>query len=340
MKKFFAIVASLLMLLFVVACGGEKTEQKDTAATESGKKIAIVLSTGGLGDKSFNDSADRGLRRAVEELGISYDYYEPKDPSAETQNQLSTYAEKGDYDLIIAVGFTAKDATVAVAKEFPEQKFAIIDETIEGMDNVVSIMFKEQEGSFLVGALAAMMTKTNTIGFVGGVEAPVIHRFESGYYQGAKYINPDINVISVFINGSNPFNDPVAAKTLTETLVQKKADIVFHAAGGSGAGVFQAAKEKGIYAIGVDSNQDDVEKGTILTSMVKYVDNSVFEEVKETLAGNFKPGIKYFGIKENGVGTTDFEFTKDVIGQEKIDKLAEISKEIADGKISVAEYRK
>lgn len=340
MKKFFAIVASLLMLLFVVACGGEKTEQKDTAATESGKKIAIVLSTGGLGDKSFNDSADRGLRRAAEELGISYDYYEPKDPSAETQNQLSTYAEKGDYDLIIAVGFTAKDATVAVAKEFPEQKFAIIDETIEGMDNVVSIMFKEQEGSFLVGALAAMMTKTNTIGFVGGVEAPVIQRFESGYYQGAKYINPDINVISVFINGSNPFNDPVAAKTLTETLVQKKADIVFHAAGGSGAGVFQAAKEKGIYAIGVDSNQDDVEKGTILTSMVKYVDNSVFEEVKETLAGNFKPGIKYFGIKENGVGTTDFEFTKDVIGQEKIDKLAEISKGIADGKISVAEYRK
>lgn len=338
MRKILALFTTLITMFAVVSCGGSKTET--APAAEKGKKIAIVFSTGGLGDKSFNDSANAGLQRAAKELGISYDYYEPKDASAEAQNQLSNYAEKGEYDLIIAVGFTMKDSTIAVAKEFPNQKFAIIDEVIEGMDNVASLMFKEQEGSFLTGALAAMMTKSNVIGFVGGVEAPVIQRFESGYVQGAKYVNPDIKVLSVFINGSNPFNDPVAAKALTETLVQSKADIIYHASGASGAGVFQAAKEKGVYAIGVDSNQDDVEKGVVLTSMLKRVDNAVFDEVKETIEGNFKPGIKYFGLKENGVGTTDFEFTKDIIGQEKINKLSELSKDIVDGKIKVTEYLK
>lgn len=153
------------------------------------------------------------------------------------------------------------------------------------MPNVVSLMFKEQEGSFLAGALSALMTKSNVIGFVGGIEVPVIQRFQTGYIQGAKYVNPNIEVISVFINGSNPFNDPVSSKALTETLVAKGADIVFHAAGASGAGVFQAAKEKGIFAIGVDSDQDYVLPGTILTSVVKRVDISVHDTIKDVLNG-------------------------------------------------------
>ena len=334
MKRIVSLIGIIITMIFLVSCGSKTETMKSEAKA---KKIAIVYSTGGLGDKSFNDSANRGLKEAVEKLGIQYDYYEPKDPSAEAQNQLSNYAEKSEYELIIAVGFSMKDALVAVAKEFPEQKFALIDEVITDLPNVSSLMFKEQEGSFLCGALSALMSKTGTIGFVGALEVPVVNRFQAGYIQGAKYINPNINILSVFVNGSNPFNDPVSAKALTETLIKKGADIIHHASGASGAGVFQAAKENNVYAIGVDSNQDYVEKGIILTSAVKNVDKVVFTTIKEVLEGNFTSGIHLYGIKEDGVGTTEFEFTKDKIGQENINKLKDITKEIVEGRIAVSE---
>lgn len=337
MKKITKLLLFVLAMLALVSCG--KSETKEKVAADSPKhKVAIVYSTGGKGDKSFNDSAFRGLQMAKEKYGVEFSEYEPKDPSAESRNQLSSYAQTGEYDLIIGVGFTMKDSVEAVAKDFPDQKFVIIDEVIDGFPNVKSLLFKEQEGSFLTGALAALMTKTNTIGFVGGVEAPVIYRFESGYEQGAKYVNPDIKFLSVYIGGSNPFNDPLAAKTLTETLISKGADVVFHAAGASGSGVFQAAKEKGVFAIGVDSNQDDVEKGVILTSMVKKVDNAVLKTIEEVLDNKFTSGVEYFGIAEDGVGTTEFEFTKDVIGQEKINKIKELNEKIAKGEIKVTQY--
>lgn len=335
MKKFLAFMGTVLTLLTVVAC--KPKEEAKPAPAEGAKKVAIVYSTGGKGDKSFNDSAYRGIQMAKEKLGIEFSEYEPKDPSAEAQNQLFQYAEKGEYSLIIGIGFNMKDSLVAAAKAFPDQKFALVDDVISDLPNVVSLMFREQEGTFLLGALSAMVTKTNTIGFVGGVEAPVIWRFHAGFEQGAKYVNPDINVLPVYINGNNPFNDPQTAKTLAETLIGKKADIVLHAAGASGAGVFQAAKEKGVYALGVDSNQDAEEPGTILTSMVKKVDNAVFQEIKATLEGNFKSGVKYFGLKEDGVGTTDFEFTKDVVTPEIQQKLKEITEKIKSGEIKVSE---
>lgn len=181
------------------------------------------------------------------------------------------------------------------------------------------------------------MTKSNVIGFVGGIEVPVIQRFQTGYIQGAKYVNPNIEVISVFINGSNPFNDPVSSKALTETLVAKGADIVFHAAGASGAGVFQAAKEKGIFAIGVDSDQDYVLPGTILTSVVKRVDISVYDTIKDVLNGQFKDGVNFYGIKEDGVGLTEFKYTKDLIKPEFLSQIEQIQKDIKDGKINVKE---
>ena len=237
--------------------------------------------------------------------------------------------------MIISVGFTMKDSLLAVAQQFPDQKFAIIDEKIENVPNVASLSFKEHEGSFLVGALAAMMSKTGTIGFVGGMESPLIQKFQSGYIQGAKYVNPNIKILSVYIGGNNAWNDPASAKTKTETLIQQKADVVYHAAGASGQGVFQATKEKNVYAIGVDSNQDGIAPGTILTSMMKYVDNAVFNEIKDTLEGKYQPIIQEFGIKEDGVGTTEFEFTKDKIGEENIKKLEQIKQDIKDGKIVV-----
>jgi len=343
MKRIVTIFSIMAALLLFVACGGSKPaegEQKkddgqQTAQKDAGKKVAIVYSTGGKGDKSFNDAAFRGLERAKKELGITFDEYEPKDPATEAKDALTKFAETGEYDLIISVGFTMKDSLLAVAQQFPDQKFAIIDEKIENVPNVASLSFKEDEGSFLVGALAAMMSKTGTIGFVGGMESPLIQKFQSGYIQGAKYVNPNIKILSVYIGGNNAWNDPASAKTKTETLIQQKADVVYHAAGASGQGVFQATKEKNVYAIGVDSNQDGIAPGTILTSMMKYVDNAVFNEIKDTLEGKYQPIIQEFGIKEDGVGTTEFEFTKDKIGEENIKKLEQIKQDIKDGKIVV-----
>ena len=217
------------------------------------------------------DDAQDGLynvEKAKAELGIKFSEYEPKNAESEAKEALEKFAETGEYDLIIGVGFTMKESVMAAATAYPDQKFAIVDETITGLPNVTSLTFKEHEGSFLVGALAAMMSKTGTVGFIGGMENPVIQKFEAGFVQGAKYINPNIKVLTVYIGGSNAFNDPASAKTKTETLIQQKADVVYHAAGGSGAGVFQAAKEKNVYAIGVDSDQDDIVPGTILTSMM------------------------------------------------------------------------
>lgn len=335
MKKLLGIFTTLFMFFVVLSCGS-----KEEAATETKEaaKVAIVYSTGGKGDKSFNDSAFRGLEKAKEELGISFSEYEPKDPATEAKNQLTEYAQTGEYALIIGVGFTMKEAVETVATEFPEQKFALIDDVISDKDNVVSLMFKEQEGSFLTGALAALMTETNVLGFVGGVEAPVIHRFETGFIQGARQVNPDIKVVRAYINGTNPFNDPVAAKQLTESLLAQNADVIMHAAGASGAGVFKAIEEKpNTFAIGVDSNQDDIVKGRILTSMMKNVDVAVFDTIKSVLDGSFQSGVKFFGIAEDGVGITELEFTKDVIGEEKINKLNDLRQQVKEGKITVVE---
>ena len=200
MKKIVTIFSIMATLLLFVACGGSKPaegeQKKDGGETaqkaDAAKKVAIVYSTGGKGDKSFNDAAFRGLERAKKELGITFDEYEPKDPATEAKDALTKFAETGEYQLIIGVGFSMKDSVMAVAQQFPDQKFAIIDEKIENVPNIASLSFKEHEGSFLVGALAAMMSKSGTIGFVGGMESPLIQKFQAGFEQGAKYVNPNI----------------------------------------------------------------------------------------------------------------------------------------------------
>ena len=346
MKRIVTLFSVIFALMLVVACGnkpatGEQVKDGKTSAdsTNSKKAVAVVYSTGGKGDKSFNDATFRGLQKAQKELGITFKEYEPKDPATEAKNALTQFAESGEFDLIIAVGYTMKDSLVAVAQTFPDQKFAIIDETVNGLPNVASILFKEQEGSFLVGALAGMMDKTGTIGFVGANESELINRFYAGYEQGAKYIKPGIKVLPVYIGGNNAFNDQASAKAKTETLVQQGADIIYHAAGASGLGVFQAVKEKNIYGIGVDSDQDGLYPGIILTSMLKYVDNATFDVIKAAVDGKFEAKLQTFGIKENGVGTTNFEFTKDKIGEENLKKLEQIKQDIKDGKIVVKASR-
>ncbi len=344
MKKVFVICT--LMLLFLVSCGEKKAAEepkadsvKENVKSDSNMKVAVVYSTGGLGDNSYNDATKRGLDRAKEELGIDYAGYEPKDPNTEAENKLREFAESGEYSLIIATGFTMKDAVVNVAKDFPEQKFLITDERITDMPNVASLTFKEQEGSFLAGALAAMMSKTGTVGYVGGAEAPVIQKFEIGFEQGAKYVNPQIKFLPVYIGGTNAFNDPASAKAKSEALIAQGADVIYHASGASGQGVFQAAKDKHIYAIGVDSNQDGLVKGTILTSMIKKIDTGVFDAIKEVKEDKFQGKIYELGLKEDGLELTKFEFTKDQIGEENIKKLDEIKQKIINGEIVVKATR-
>ncbi|WP_028855363.1 BMP family lipoprotein [Psychrilyobacter atlanticus] len=330
MKKIF-ILLTVVFTILLTACGGKTEETKDVKAEKS-LNVGIVLSTGGLGDKSFNDSAYRGLTMAEEKLGIKFKYVEPASPAEDTQF-LREFAEN-NYDLVVGVGFLMTDSLEAVAKEFPNVKFAMIEGVIEA-PNVTSLLFAEDEGSFLVGALAAMMTKTDTIGFVGGMEVPIVKNFQRGYVQGAKYINPDIKIQTLYTTGPNPFNDPVRGKENAIAEYNQGADVIFHAAGGTGTGVIEGAKAMGIYAIGVDSDQDYVAPGTVLTSMTKNVDQAVFATIKDVKEGIFKAGVNRFGIANNGVGTSKFEYTRDVIGEEKIQKLEEIKQGIIDGSIKL-----
>ncbi|WP_047383219.1 MULTISPECIES: BMP family protein [unclassified Cetobacterium] len=295
-------------------------------------KIGLVLSTGGLGDKSFNDSAYRGLEMAKKDLGIDFKYVEPK-TSLEDEDFLREYADAG-YDFIIGVGFPMKDAIENVARDYPELKFAMIDNSTSE-ENVKNLLFRENEGSFLMGALAAMMSKTGVVGFVGGIDMPLINKFKDGYEQGARYINPEIKVLSAYIGGTSAFSDPLKANEMATMHIKQGADVLYHAAGGSGLGVLEAAKDNGIYAIGVDSDQDDFIKGTVLTSMMKNVDIAVYNTVQSILNNEFKGGDFYYGLAEGGVGTTDFRNTKDIIGTDKIENLQIIVEKIKSKEIII-----
>lgn len=295
-------------------------------------KVGIVFSTGGLGDKSFNDAAYRGLEKAKKELGINFKYVEPTSPT-EDEEFLRQYAEAG-YDLIIATGFQMTQSAKTVAADYPDAKFLMIDDVID-LPNVRSMVFKEEEGSFMVGVIAGLMTKNNAVGFVGGMENPLIKKFEVGFKEGAEYVNPKVKFFSVYTTGANPFNDPVRGKENALSEINQGADVIYHAAGGTGIGVIAAAKEKGVYAIGVDSNQDDVAKGTVLTSMLKNVDVGIYDTINNLTQGKFEAGLAVYGAKENGVGVTDFKYTKDIIGKEKLKKFEEIKAKLVAGEIVV-----
>lgn len=328
--KIFKILGALILSLSLVACGGEKKESAEKAKA----KVGIVLSTGGLGDKSFNDSAYEGLTRAKEELGIEFKYVEPSNPS-EFDSFLRDFSEAG-FDLVIGIGFQMADSVAGVAAEYPEMNYLMVDEPID-LPNVKSAVFDEAEGSFLAGALASLVSKNGKIGFIGGMEVPLIQRFGKGYFAGAKYINKDVKTYEAYAGGTNPFNDPAKGKEIAISMIEQGADVIYHAAAGTGMGLFEAASEKGVYAIGVDSNQDSVRPGVVLTSMLKRVDVAIYEVVKDLVEGKFEVGVEKFNVSNNGVGLTNFEFTRDAIGEENIAKVEEVRQDIIAGTINVAE---
>jgi basic membrane protein A len=307
-----------------------------TAALADDVKPAIVFDMGGRHDKSFNEGIDNGAKKFTKESGIKYHGLEVTN-EAQREQFLHELASKG-YDPVLAVGFAQADALTKVAKEFPKVHFAIIDAVVD-LPNVESIVFKEQEGSFLVGMLAALKSKSGTVGFVGGMDIPLIRKFGCGYVQGVKYVNANDKVLQN-MTGTDPsaWNNPVKGGELAKSQIEQGADIVYAAAGGTGIGVYQAAVDAGKLAIGVDSDQNYLHPGKMLTSMVKRVDVATEKTFTDAKNGTWKPGINVLGLAEDGV---DAAFDKDnapLITPEMKKKVAAAKADIISGKIKVHDY--
>jgi basic membrane protein A len=297
-----------------------------------------VFDVGGRGDKSFNDAAYRGLERAQAELGTRFVTVETGEGS-DREPALRQLAA-GEPKLIFGVGFLFSDDIRRIAEEFPAKHFACVDYSLKEGEvlppNLVALKFKEEEGSFLVGALAGLTTKTNKVGFVGGMEIPLIKKFEAGYAAGVKRVNPKCEVMVKYAGTTGgAFKDPAKGKELALAEYGAGADIIYHASGSTGLGVFEAAREKGTLAIGVDSDQNDEAPGRILTSMVKRVDVAVLNTIRDELAGRFRGGVRVFGLADDGVGYVYDARNKALIPDVVRARVEQLRYEIIAGKISV-----
>jgi basic membrane protein A and related proteins len=301
-------------------------------------KVGLVLDRGGKDDKSFNSSAYEGATLAKTKLGILLKYVEAPDDNA-FEPMLRAFALR-DFDLILGIGFAQKEAVQKVAAQFPKRHFAIVDAQVEA-PNVRSLMFEEHEGAYIVGAIAAMTSKTGKVGFVGGMDIPLIRRFEMGYTAGATKINPHVTVMANFVGvTSAAWNNPPKGKELALSQYEAGADVIFAAAGASGLGVFDAAEEQKKFAIGVDANQDWTKPGLILTSMLKRVDQAVFATIEEAKAGKFTGGIKRFGLPDHGVDYSFDQYNAKILTEPVRKRADELKAEIIAGKIVVPDYYK
>jgi len=338
--KLHSLLSIALLAGALVGCNsnkpaeGEKapatTNSTDKPADTGTKlKVGLVFDSGGKGDKSFNDSANAGAERAVKELGIDLQTVESH-AAKDYETNIAAMADK--CDIVFAIGISQKAALEKVAPDYSGKKFAIVDGDAKG-DNVRQLLFKEEEGSFLVGFLAGSLPTTKKIGFIGGMEIPLIKKFEFGYAAGAKYANPAIEILPAKYTGN--WDDQGKGTDLATTLFGSGADVVYAAAGRAGLGAVKAAKTAGKFFIGVDSDQDDIEKGTVLTSMIKHVDEAVFSTIKDVKDNKFSNGPVIYDLKVNGVGTSDLRNTKDKFTPEVLAKLEQVKKDIVDGKIKV-----
>lgn len=297
---------------------------------------AIIYDLGGKFDKSFNESAYNGATTWAEKTGKSFRDLELQN-DAQREQALRKFASSGANPIVVP-GFSWAAALEKVAPEFPDTHFAIIDMVVDA-PNVRSVVFSEQEGSYLVGALAAMKSETGKVGFVGGMDIPLIHKFACGYAQGVKAVNPDAQIYENY-TGTTPaaWNDPVTAGELAKADMDRGADVVFAAAGGSGLGVLQAMADAGKYSIGVDSNQNYIQPGSVLTSMVKRVDVAVENAFQDQEDGKWTSGIQVLGLKEDGVGYSLDEYNKDLITPEMKAAVEDYKAKIISGDIKVHDY--
>jgi basic membrane protein A len=292
---------------------------------------AVVYDMGGKFDKSFNEAAYNGAERWKQQTGKAYLDFEIT-AEAQREQAMRRMAERGA-NPIIGVGFSQASSIEKVSKDFPKLNFVIIDAVVR-QPNVESIVFKEQEGSFLVGMMAALASKTGKVGFVGGMDIPLIRRFQCGYEQGAKYVNPKVEV-SAAMTGTTPaaWNDPARGGELAKAQFARGVDVVFAAAGGTGVGVYQAARDAARLAIGVDSNQNHLQPGTMLTSMVKRVDTAVYNSAKKST-----PGMTVLGLKEGGVDYALDQYNQKLVAPEMKKRVDAAKADIIAGRIKVADY--
>ncbi len=297
---------------------------------------AIVFDMGGKFDKSFNEAAYAGAERFKKETAIAYREFEVTN-EAQREQALRNMARRGS-QVVVGIGFGQASGMERVAREFPNLKFAIVDAIVD-LPNVQSIVFKEHEGSFLVGMAAAMASKTGKIGFVGGMDIPLIRRFALGYEEGAKYVNAKIEIYRN-MTGTTPaaWNDPTRGGELARSQFDRGADVIYAAAGATGLGVLQAAKDKGRLAIGVDSNQNHIHPGSVLTSMIKRVDLAVYESFKAAKDGTWKAGVRSLGVAEDGVGFSLDQHNRGLITAEMEKRLQQARADIVAGKIKVTDY--
>ncbi len=303
---------------------------------EAGKvHVGIVFDSGGKDDRSFNAAAWQGVQRAAKEMPIVLRDAEPGDPTS-LEPAMRAFAER-NYDLIIGVGFAQMPIVEAVAKDYPQLQFAIVDGVLD-QPNVASLVFKEHEGSYLVGMIAAHKSRTGVLGFVGGMDIPLIHRFATGFEEGARAVRPDIRVIPNYVGVTeSAWNNPGKGKELAEAQIGKGADVIFAAAGNSGLGVFDAVEQRDKFIIGVDSNQNWVKPGHVLTSMVKRIDNAVYQIIQDRVNGRFAAGIHVYGLEDGGIGYAMDQFNAGLIPDAVIAEVEAAKAKIIRGEIKVTD---
>ncbi|MDO1580634.1 BMP family lipoprotein [Rhizobium oryzicola] len=319
---------SLLTLLAMAAFS--------TTALAADIKPALVYGTGGKFDKSFNEAAFQGAEKFKKETGIDFRDFEP---TGDTQGEqaIRNFASKG-FNPVVAVSFAWTSAMEKVAAEFPDTKFVIVDSVVK-LPNVRSVVFKENEGSYLVGMLAGMASKTGKVGFVGGMDIPLIRKFACGYAQGAKAANPKIQFFQNMTGTTGAaWNDPVRGGELTKNQIDQGADVIYAAAGATGLGVLQTAADNKKLSIGVDSNQNHLHPGSVLTSMVKRVDLAVYNAYKDAKDGKFTGGIQENGVKEDGVGYALDDNNAKLITPEMKAAVEKAKADIISGTVKVHDY--
>ena len=344
-RQIFVSLAAVLALA-AAAC----TERTEARRDGCQIKVGIVFDIGGKNDRSFNAAAWDGVKRAERDMPICLYDVEPGNPTS-IEPAMRAFAEK-NFDLIVGVGFAQGPIMQRVATDYPNVNFAIIDGVIFEADgktpksNVASLLFREHEGSYLVGMIAASKSKTGTLGFLGGMKIPLIERFQKGYEEGAKAVNPNATVITNYVGANDAaWNNPAKGKELALAQIEKGADVIFTAAGNSGLGAFDAVEQYGRnaqgeankFVIGVDANQNGVKPGFVLTSMVKRVDNAVYDAVKEVLEGRFKGGFHTFGLDKDGVAYALDEHNKSLITEAVLSRVNEAREKIVVGEIKVTD---
>ncbi|MBQ7418336.1 MAG: BMP family ABC transporter substrate-binding protein [Oscillospiraceae bacterium] len=325
MKKILALVLALCMVFALAACGSSSS----TASTAAKTKIGMVTDVGGVNDKSFNQTSWEGLQAlAAEDSSFEVNYLESK-TDADYQTNINTFIDEG-YDLIICVGFMLADATREAAEANPDQKFAIIDDDSNAdLDNVACLMFAQEQASYLVGLIAGSYTESGTVGYVQGMVYPAMNKFGVGFISGVHAVNPDAKVLQY---NANNFGDSAIGSTAAKDMITKGADVIYHAAGGTGAGVIEACNEEGIWAIGVDSDQSNLAPDHVLTSAMKRVDVASQDISKAVKAGTFTAGVHLYDLNNDGVGIAP---TTTHLSDEVLALVEQAKADIVAGKVTV-----